>query len=189
MVTRTNTSTSNRRRKRLARRKVAPLVFIGAGGLLVMIAIVLAVSLGGSRGGTGLTRTDFDLPTLDGGTFRLVDHRGQVVLVNFWATWCPPCRAEMPGLDAYYRQHRENGLVMVAINVGEAPMQARAFAEEGNFAFPIALDPDSQVADRFGVTGLPVTLVIDAEGRVAYRHAGVITRDVLDAQVLPLLGG
>jgi peroxiredoxin len=94
----------------------------------------------------------------------------------------------MPGLQDYYDEHRDHGLMLVAVNVGETPGTARAFVEANGFSFPVALDPDSRVADLYGVTGLPVTLVVDAEGRMVYQHTGLITRDVLDTQVVPLLG-
>jgi thiol-disulfide isomerase/thioredoxin len=163
-----------------------PLWLAGAGALLLIVALVVALTVDGKP---AQARTQAQIPLLDGSTVNLDDYRGQVVLLNFWATWCPPCRAEMPELDAYYRQHRDDGFVLIAVNAGESAELARSFIEANGFSFPVGLDLNGDLTDEFGITGLPVSIVIDADGAIQYRHSGMISREVLDAQVTPLLGG
>jgi thiol-disulfide isomerase/thioredoxin len=156
-----------------------------AGGTAALLVIFVIIILSG--GGQSDQPEEAEITLLDGETVSLSDYRGQVVLINFWATWCPPCRAEMPTLDAYYREHRDNGLVLLAINAGETPAAARTFIDANGFTFPVGLDRDSSLSRQFGASGLPLTLVLDADGVVQYRHSGMITREALDEQVTPLL--
>lgn len=155
---------------------------------MLLAALSLAV-ISGRAAGTPGQGANFTAQTLDGITLELADFRGKTVVVNFWATWCPPCRAEMPGLHDYYQQHRDQNFVLLAVNTGENPNQARSFIEDTGFTFPVMVDPYSQIADQFGISGLPVTLVITPAGEISYRHTGMITLDILDAQVRPLLDG
>ena len=85
---------------------------------------------GGAAPQTGFTAPDFTLETLDGGTVTLSELRGQVVVINLWATWCPPCRAEMPALERVWNEYRDDGLVVLAVNEREAPSRVAAFVEE-----------------------------------------------------------
>lgn len=110
---------------------------------------------------------DFTVPTAGGESFRLSAHRGKVVLLNFWATWCPPCLEEMPALERLYRQQRDAGLVLVALSVDTDPARVTPFVREHGLSFLIGLDPRVQVADRYGVRALPSTFVIDPEGNLA----------------------
>jgi len=113
----------------------------------------------------------FTLPALDGGEVRLDDARGEVVIMEFWATWCGPCRYTMPSLDLIHRRHRDRGLRVFLINVGEDPDTVRKFVGE-KFRTPVLLDETRQVARRYGVSGIPRLFVIDQEGRVLYAEAG-----------------
>lgn len=117
---------------------------------------------------------DFALESLDGHRLALADLKGRVVMLNFWATWCPPCRREMPSMDELHRALSERPFSVVAINEWEEPDQV--FAWIGVLprfpAFPILFDPDGAVAEAYGVKGLPTTFVIDREGRIAYRAMG-----------------
>jgi thiol-disulfide isomerase/thioredoxin len=160
----------------------APLVLAGMGGVLILVALIALV--GGSAGADSTA-----IPLLDGGTVDLADYQGQTVMINFWASWCPPCRAEMPLLDAYYHEHADDGLVFVAVNSGETPATAGAFIAQSGFTFPVGLDPDGDLSTAYQITGLPVTLVIGPDGGIAYRHSGMIDRATLDAHVTPLLDG
>jgi thiol-disulfide isomerase/thioredoxin len=116
-------------------------------------------------------------PTLAGDTLALEALRGRVVLLNVWATWCAPCRTEMPALERLYRRFRARGLEVVAVSVDAAPLGSaadvvRPMVEELGVSFPILLDPDGVVSRRFGVTGLPTTLLIGRDGRVLDRLLG-----------------
>lgn len=129
-----------------------------------------------------------ELQTLSGDSVTLGDYGGQIVMVNFWATWCGPCRVEMPLLEAYYQEHRETGFVLLAVNAMESANRARAYIEEGGYTFPVMLDSDGLVAEYFGGTrGMPTTIVIDRTGQIAYRHVGQLDETLLNTHVTPLL--
>src|SRR5439155_7599616 len=110
---------------------------------------------------------DFALPTPDGGSFKLWAQRGKVVLVNFWATWCPPCLEEMPAMERLWRRHKDAGFVLVAISLDADPKKVPPFVSARKFSFPIAVDPKMAVAERYGVRALPSSFVVDRQGMMA----------------------
>lgn len=130
---------------------------------------------------------DFELQDMDEKTHRLSNYRGQVVMLNFWATWCPPCRREMPSMEAVYQRLREQGLVVLAINEWESNDHVFAFMGQLSVfpSFPILFDQQGTVAEAFKVNGLPTTLVINTQGQIVYRAVG--GRDFDDPEVVKLL--
>jgi peroxiredoxin len=130
---------------------------------------------------------DFTLQTLNGRTVSLSDYQGQVVLLNTWATWCPPCRAEMPDLEAYYRKHQGDGFVVLAVNSQESPDTVAAFLEEQDFTFPVLLDPDGVVMKDYAVYGLPTSAFIDRDGMLRGMWSGQLSPARLKELVDPLL--
>lgn len=114
----------------------------------------------------------FNLPDLDGKTHTLADYHGQLLIVNFWATWCPPCREEMPSMNRAWHQVKDEGIAMVAINVGEDEDTVFTFTGDYPVDFPILLDQDSSTVNRWPVRGLPTTFVIDPQGRLVYQAIG-----------------
>jgi peroxiredoxin len=110
---------------------------------------------------------DFTLATSDGKSFRLSDHRGKTVLVNFWATWCPPCREEMPAMERLYRQHKDQGLVLVAVSLDADPQVVTPYLRESKLTFAVALDPKMEVANKYGVRALPSSFIVDRQGAMA----------------------
>jgi thiol-disulfide isomerase/thioredoxin len=116
---------------------------------------------------------DFDLPTLAGERVRLGQFRGKVVLLNFWATWCVPCRTEIPAIEALFQRHREQGLEVIAINLDKiSPAGVEAFLKEVKVTFRVVLDPSWSTTHAYGVVGLPTTYLIDRAGRVVVREVG-----------------
>jgi peroxiredoxin len=115
---------------------------------------------------------DFTLRSADGANVRLAEQRGQVVLVNFWATWCAPCRIEMPHLARLYDKYRPSGFQLLAINVDDDPRQGAAAAQRMGLKFPVLLDADKAVARRWDVGTMPSTMLIDRDGRVRHVHLG-----------------
>ncbi len=109
---------------------------------------------------------DFTLPLLGGDRLSLSDYHGQVVFLNFWATWCPPCREEMPAMQHLYDELRDEGLAMIAVNVFEDEATAQRFIDEMGFTYPVPLDRDGRVMMRYGVRAYPTTYLIDREGYV-----------------------
>lgn len=126
---------------------------------------------------------DFTLQTFDGGSLRLADLRGQAVVLNFWASWCVPCREEAPVLVRAAQANRDRGVVFVGINVQDIEADARAFLAEFGIIYPNGPDRDSRIATDFGVVGIPTTLFLDAEGRLARRWIGVLTEPQLNGFV------
>lgn len=128
-------------------------------------------------------------PTLDGGRFDLADHRGRVVVINVWASWCEPCRREYPLLEQAARELGPRGVQLVGIDTQDTVEDAKAFLEEmGGENFPNVLDPDSRVALEWGVFGVPETFVVDRNGWLRAKHIGELPPGWIDAAVLPLLG-
>jgi len=142
---------------------------------------VLMVALGGAfyyqqqqiAGRAGFPAPDFALTDLNGRPYRLADFRGKVVFLNVWATWCPPCRMEMPSMERLYRRMKGRDFVMLAVSEDEGGASAvRPFIDQLGVTFPVLIDPDGIVPPRYGVTGYPETFVIDREGRVIEHTLG-----------------
>jgi cytochrome c biogenesis protein CcmG/thiol:disulfide interchange protein DsbE len=131
----------------------------------------------------------FTLPDPNGVTYTLDDFRGQVVLVNFWATWCEPCREEMPELDQLARDYRDAGLRVLAVNVLEDGPKIREFGEELELDLPLLADRRGEAYKAYNVQALPSTYVIDAEGVIRDVRLGVVTRRYLDSRLPGLLPG
>lgn len=164
----------------------AILVLLG-GALLWMLSGAGAASSARVRAArVGAAISDFALTDIHGVTHHVSDYRGQVLIINGWATWCPPCRAEMPDLHAFYLAHKAEGLQLLAVNSGEDTATVQSFISAQQFTFPALLDPD-RVLDRLGVSGLPTTIVVGRDGVVKYIHTGMITPEILQAKVAPLL--
>lgn len=121
-----------------------------------------------------LPAPDFTLPDMDEEKHSLSDYRGKVVMLNFWATWCPPCRREIPSMESIFQDLGEAGFVVLAVNEFEDP--EHVFAYTGQLSvfpnFPILFDADSAVAQAYNVKGLPTTVLIDKQGRIVYRAVG-----------------
>jgi peroxiredoxin len=136
----------------------------------------------------GTAAPDFTLHDLKGRPVQLSKLRGKVVAVNFWATWCGPCRIEMPGLVKVYDKYREKGLEIVGVSLDQAGSQVvQEFVDKNGIKFPVALDT-AQVAQRYGgVTGIPTTFVIDRQGRVAKKQVGLVDETWFENTITPLL--
>ena len=134
-----------------------------------------------------ITAPDFTLQTPEGHQVKLSDYQGQVILLNTWATWCPPCRAEMPALEAYYREHKDDGFVVLAVNSQESVSTVTAFITAEGFTFPVLLDPDGAVMSSYGVRSLPTSFFIDRDGTVRRVWNGQLPPAKLKEIVDPLL--
>lgn len=110
---------------------------------------------------------DFTLPTPAGDTFKLTDHRGKVILINFWATWCPPCLQEMPAMERLYRQHKDAGFEMVAVSVDADMAKVKPFLAAHKFTFRVVMDAPMALANTYGVRALPSSFIVDRKGTLA----------------------
>jgi len=115
---------------------------------------------------------DFSLPARGGKTLSLAQYRGQVVMLNFWATWCGPCRQEMPLLDAMYKKYKGLGFTLIGVNVEPDSDAAEAFLKKVPVSFPIAFDRDSQISKLYNVQGMPSSVIIDRKGKARIVHKG-----------------
>jgi len=185
--------------KKPARRQVLPLLMVGAG----LIALGIASFLLLPRPGQGAQKSesavyafpvavDFPAPeielrNLENQPVSLADYPGKVILVNNWATWCPPCKAEMPTLEAYFRDHQAQDFVIIAIEAGEPAEEVAAFAREFSLSFPVWPDPGMRAQASFKNDALPSSYVIDRQGQVRLAWTGPINRELLEQHVSPLL--
>jgi peroxiredoxin len=177
------------------------MIVLGAGLILVGLAALMLwprpeVAADSPASGTSLTvpvEVDYEAPALslsdlDGAEHSLADYHGQVVLVNLWATWCPPCKAEMPTLKAYYEDYQANGFMTIAVNDGDPADAVSAFVQEYGLTFPVWLDPTYEATENaFKTRNLPSSFVIDREGNVRLRWVGEIDRAALEKYVTPLI--
>ncbi|MEJ2455210.1 MAG: TlpA disulfide reductase family protein [Candidatus Thiodiazotropha sp.] len=114
----------------------------------------------------------FQLQDADGNPHRLEDYRGRVVIVNFWSSWCAPCRHELPSMNRAWTMLKDEGVVMLALNLGEELGAVRGFLRNYPIDFPVLLDLNANVSDRWELTALPTTFVLDVRGRIVYRVIG-----------------
>jgi thiol-disulfide isomerase/thioredoxin len=126
---------------------------------------------------------EFSAALLDGTTVRLSDYRGQVVMLNFWATWCPPCRAEMPMLQTASDRYYDQGFIILAVNDAEPVSHIQAFVDRLALRFPIILDQDERLQHLFGVVGYPTSVFMDRDGVAFATHLGALSSDQLTAYI------
>ena len=134
----------------------------------------------------GAPAPDFTLADVSGTQVSLSDFKGQVVLLNFWATWCPPCKLEMPTLQQHYVDFKDQGLVVVGVEAGEPKAEVQAFAAEQQLTFPILPDEKSAVTDQYRVLALPTTFVIDRQGVIVRQHRGMMDEAQVDEYLAAL---
>jgi thiol-disulfide isomerase/thioredoxin len=167
-------------------------------------AVIISVFLSGCYGGGGPKRTidgtaggpaglagapavSYDVKRLDGQTDGLDRYRGSVVVMNLWATWCPPCREEMPALQRFYQENKSKGVVVLGIDQGESAAAAGSFARQRGVTFPILLDASQQYGGSYESIGLPTTVIVDRGGHVVRGIDGELTLAQIRAAVLPAL--
>ncbi|HEX9385018.1 MAG TPA: redoxin domain-containing protein [Anaerolineales bacterium] len=176
-------------------RKMLPLVFFGFGLILIVGSayFILRDSSPQTDFSTIPVKVNYVAPELtltdiQGASHSLADYRGQVVLVNLWATWCPPCKEEMPALESFYNKHKEQGFVVVAVNDGDPTKDVLQFVKDYKLTFPVWLDPTYIATEQaFKSLNLPTSFVIDRNGVVQLQWVGGISRKMLDQYVIPLI--
>jgi peroxiredoxin len=189
---------------RLKRQKQNTTILVLTGlGLVFLGVVALMAILSVGKGGTAARlenmstipikvnypAPELSLENIKGNTESLSDYQDKVVLVNNWATWCPPCKAEMPTFIAYYADHAMDGLMIIAIEAGEPKNEVQKFVDQFKMPFHIWLDPNGHSASAFKNNSLPNSYVIDRSGTVRLTWTGEINREMLEKFVTPLLSG
>lgn len=126
---------------------------------------------------------DFTLLSIEDEEVQLSDLRGQAVLINFWATWCGPCRIEMPALQERFERYQEEGLVVLAIDFDEPPEEVEFFSDEFGLTFDVLLDPGGEIQSLYRILGYPTSYFVDPEGIIRVKHIGIMTENQLDAHL------
>lgn len=155
-----------------------------------LLALLVLVAACGEQRFLAPDAPPFSLPLLQGeGNISLADYRGEVVYLSFWASWCVPCREEMPHLQQLWQQHRDEGFQVIGINVDEDAEAARQFAADYGLEFPLVRDPDRAVSQLYRVAGYPSHYVVDRRGKVRFSALGFTEDDSLAVtqEVLTLL--
>ena len=178
-----------------ASRRIFPLVLLGLGMVLIAAAayFIFQGTLPQADLLTVPVKVNFSAPDLTlqdtaGASRSLVDYRGQVVLVNLWATWCPPCKEEMPALQAFYNKYKDRGFVVIAINDGDPASDVVQFVKDYRLTFSVWLDPTYIATEQsFKTLTLPSSFVIDRSGIVQLQWVGGVNRKILEQHVSPLI--
>ena len=140
--------------------------------MLVIGALALIFSSNALAAEEGAPAPDFTLKTLDGSNLKLSEQRGTVILLNFWASWCGPCRTEMPLLDDLYQEYRDYGFTVLGVNLDENRDQADRLLDKIPVTFPVLFDPQNSTSETYGVDAMPTTVLIDRNGVVRHHHRG-----------------
>ncbi|RNF38151.1 peroxiredoxin family protein [Planococcus salinus] len=126
---------------------------------------------------------DFELTTLDGETVRLSDYKGKKVILNFWATWCPPCRAEMPHMQTYYEEHaKKENVEILAVNLTELDHgvdKVESFVEEYALSFPVPMDVTGEIGKKYQAVTIPTSYMIDTDGRIQHKIVGPMDENMM----------
>jgi len=178
------------------RNKALPLIILGVGLLLFAAAayfLIPDISASSSNLDAIPVKVDYPAPeltltNLEGDPASLADYRGKVVLVNLWATWCPPCKEEMPALEAFHRKHAGDGFTIVTINDGDPPADVVQFVKDYGLTFPVWLDPTYIATEKaFKTLNLPSSFVIDRNGQIVLSWLGGINLRTLEKYVTPII--
>jgi peroxiredoxin len=150
-------------------------------------AIITNVYGSGGKPDVGSSAPEFNLLGLDGNVHNLVDYKGNVMVINFWATWCKPCIKEMPALQAQSDKWKDKNVVIMGINAGEDVMSVENFVKQNKLTFPILLDPYKQAVQRYGISPLPTTLFVSSDGIIRNIYLGELDLGKLDYEIEQLV--
>lgn len=173
---------------------------------LIIVFAIAGLFIAGVAAGLLLTRKDiknefapkpssvakeqapnFTLALLGGGNFNFGEHKGKPILINFFASWCEPCREEMPVLEKIVQEYEPKGVVFLGIAVDDTEEKMKDFIKKYGVTFPVGLDKKAAIQTSFGLYGIPTTYFIDKQGIINYSHAGVVTEELLHHELDKLL--
>ncbi len=192
IATKTTAREARKQQQRAERRKAQIQSIAIVGGIIALVGVVLVLSFSApnvsvGRAVIGKPISDFALTDINGVTHKISDYKGRPVLINAWATWCPPCRAEMPDLHAFYLKHQAEGFEMLAINSGESQSVVASFIQQMGFTFPALVDQSKAVLNGLGIDGLPTSILVGRDGTVKYIHVGGLTPEMINTQLAALI--
>lgn len=175
--------------------KTLPLILVGLGIILILVSTFFFLKNASVQNDfttipvkVNYSSPELTLTDIQGISHSLIDYRGQVVLINLWATWCIPCTKEMPALQSFYNKYKANGFVVIAINDGDSKPDVLEFAKDYDLTFPIWLDPTYIATEQaFKTMNLPSSFVIDRNGTVQLMWVGGISRQMLESRIAPLI--
>ena len=156
----------------------------------ILLGVLLLAACGTAPAARlGSPAPDFTLQTVDGTPLRLSDLKGKPVFMNFWATWCVPCREEMPAMQELYEQYRDRGLVILAVNMEEDQARVQRWIDQGGFTYTFVLDSEGQQLKRYNVNAAPTSYFIGRDGVIRDLKLGAISRAEMQTKVEKLLAG
>jgi peroxiredoxin len=171
------------------------------GTALILIVVAIFVTKGYKENNTKITditekskvtdankSIDFTLSDLDGNKVSLKDFRGKNVYLNFWATWCPPCRKEMPAIEKVYQEYKDKGLVVLTIDIGEDKETVKNFIKDNKYNFKVLLDSDQNIASQYNISAIPVSYFINKDGSIATKRVGALEENEMRQYVKNLMG-
>ena len=163
--------------------------FVAATALLIAIAIgCSSVKVSSSKGDKGRKpASDFTLKDAGGKTVKLSDFKGKVVLLDFWATWCGPCKIEIPWFMEFQRQYKDQGFTVIGVSMDDGWPVVRTFVQQMKMNYPVLLGDDEAASSFGGVEVLPTTFIIDKEGRIVSTHMGLVSKDEMEDTIKGLL--
>ena len=160
------------------------LVLVGIGGVVGLLAYGFTTDPRAIPSTlTGKPAPDFSLTLFDGRSVRLSDFRGKVVFLNFWASWCPPCRAEARLLEQAWQRYKDQGVVFLGVDMQDTEEAARDFIREFGVTYMNGRDPNNRIAIDYGVYGIPETFFIDKDGQITYKHIGALGSETIVAKL------
>ena len=131
----------------------------------------------------GRLAPDFTLVDLEGNQVSLSDFRGKTVFINFWATWCPPCRAEMPEIEAVYQEYKNKDVVVIGVDLQETEGEVRQFVQRGGYSWIFVIDATGEVANNYRITAIPTSFFVDKEGIIRAINVGAMTKKTMESKL------
>ncbi len=150
-------------------------------------SVTVTATAMGSAPKVGKPAPDFELKQIDDTTVRLSDLKGKPVWINFWASWCPPCRAENPDIEAVYNKHKAEGLVLVAPAIGEGADSVASYMERADLHYPVGADTTTQIAANYRVLGIPTHIFVDREGIIREIRVGAMSEKTMEKKLSEIL--
>ena len=151
------------------------------------VATLVGIKNSGAQPSQGKPAPNFGFQYADGSSYTLADFKGQPVIVNFWATWCPPCRREMPGLVKAYETYKDDGLMIIEVDVAEPPKTVAKFVQEYNMTMPVVLDQRQEVTRLYRTDSFPTSFFIDKDGVIQVRWVGYLPEDQLELNLKKIM--